>query len=313
MSDDGKILEVKEKPLGIAWPFWRRLRTPQNREKFASPTIGIWTPLDPTPDCTRIRKYVHICTDNIDQDIHSHNVQLQTALEYLMDKTFWSYSLKATLQSLPPWKRGTETGQVGDLFHGQLRHLHLQKCRGVSPSVWGPVGMSGGGRWLAGRSLGKAVIHHAKKALTLGTTFTYNRLHMWIMVMNCKMSLSKAGTRRFYMQFLHSSHQIHQRPGHQGWALCLQFDVVDDVPWGGLLWPPRELPRCGLGFHPSSARGFRAEGLQWPGPSTWDTGKKHGKTPCCEDWNAPALAFFWVERWIWMGCEWLWMGLNGSE
>jgi hypothetical protein len=102
MSDDGKILEVKEKPLGIAWPFWWRLRTPQNREKFASPTIGIWTPLDPTPDCTRIRKYVHICTDNIDQDIHSHTVQLQTALEYLTDKTFRSYSLKATLQSLPP-------------------------------------------------------------------------------------------------------------------------------------------------------------------------------------------------------------------
>ena len=44
-----------------------------------------------------------------------------------------------------------------------------------------------------GKVLGKAVIHHAKKALTLGTTFTYNRLHMWIMVMkNCKMSLSKA-------------------------------------------------------------------------------------------------------------------------
>lgn len=44
------------------------------------------------------------------------------------------------------------------------------------------------------RSVGKAVIHHAKNALTLGTAFTYNRLHMWIMVMkNCKMSLSKAG------------------------------------------------------------------------------------------------------------------------
>lgn len=97
---------------------------------------------------------------------------------------------------------------------------------------------------------------------------------MWIMVMkNCNMSLSKAVWNAALLYaicaFIPSSH----RPGHQGWALCLQFDVVDDVPWGGLLWPPRELPRCGLGFHPSSARGFRAEGLQWPGPSTWDTGK----------------------------------------
>ena len=31
--------------------------------------------------------------------------------------------------------------------------------------------MSGGGRWLAGRFVGKAVVHHAKKNLDLGYNF----------------------------------------------------------------------------------------------------------------------------------------------
>ena len=190
------------------------------------------------------------------------------------------------------------TGQVSDLFHGQLWHLHLQKCRRVSPSLGGPLGMPGGGRSCELRTRGLAFLW-GRRSYTSGTVDVIveicktllaiqpTSLHMWILVTNNE---SDESTDDMLSQTGHCG-AVQATKGGLYASSLMSWMMSHGEDFYGL---PVNCRDVALVSTPPQLEDFvrkvSSGQVLVPGTQRGNDGKTMGKSTA--DWNAPAMALF---------------------